>query len=114
MEFCSSCGKLLIYKPKCKLTFYCSKCKKKIESSGKELVNGERNFSSQKCDHTEGIIVIDKKLQKLRTLPLVNSDCIKCKGKKAETWTLTMGSEDNSQATFYRCVSCGYTWREID
>lgn len=74
----------------------------------------ENNSSYPKNDYTDAIIVIDKKLQKLKTLPTVDSECFKCKGKKAETWTLDLGSEDNSQAIFFRCTSCGYTWRETD
>ena len=115
MEFCSSCGARLILKSKGKLTLYCSKCKKKFEPSEKNLMKDiENNSSYPKNDHTEAIIVIDKKLQKLKTLPTVDSECVKCKGKKAETWTLDLGSEDNSQAIFFRCTSCGYTWRETD
>lgn len=61
-----------------------------------------------------GIAVIDSQVQKLRTLPSVNASCPKCEGKKAETWSMAFGSEDNSQATFYRCVSCEHTWRETE
>jgi len=51
-------------------------------------------------DPTDGIVLIDKKAQKLRTLPIVDADCFKCKGKKAETWKLDLGSEENMQTVF--------------
>jgi DNA-directed RNA polymerase subunit M len=60
----------------------------------------------------EGIILIDNKAIKFHTRPTVDTDCKKCEGKKAENWILELGSEDKSQSIFFRCIKCGYTWRE--
>ena len=88
---------------------------KKSELSGETFMNiKSRNIFFQKRDSLENIVVLDKKAMKLRTLPQVDFNCIKCKEKIAETWTLDLGSEDNSQATFFRCISCGHTLRETE
>jgi DNA-directed RNA polymerase subunit M len=115
MEFCSNCGKRLVYKPKGKMTLYCIKCRKKVEASRKKVIDKKiSKIPNSKNDKSDSIVVLDKKSLKLRTLPTVDCECFKCKGKKAETWTLDLGSEDNSQATFFRCTSCSHTWRETD
>lgn len=115
MDFCSICGTRLTYDSRGKKKLYCLRCKKKFESSvegeGKESVTNQ--FKSKKIDD-KGIVILDKKTLKLRTLPRVDADCYKCNCKKAETWALNMGSEDNSQAIFFRCVSCGHTWRQTE
>jgi DNA-directed RNA polymerase subunit M len=115
MEFCATCGTRLTYEKSKgkKLALYCPKCKKKFDSGVNEIKK-EKKAMLPKNDHTDGIVLIDKKAQKLRTLPIVDADCFKCKGKKAETWKLDLGSEDNMQAIFYRCTRCGHTWRETD
>jgi DNA-directed RNA polymerase subunit M/transcription elongation factor TFIIS len=111
LEFCPSCGTRLIYKSKSKAGLYCTKCGYKSNFSTeknlkKKLITENPSYSS--------IAILDRKTLNLRTLPIVNACCQKCNGTKAETWSLAMGSEDVSQATFFRCVSCGYTIREID
>ena len=115
MEFCSNCGTRLIYNPRGKLQLYCLKCKKKFETSGENLPNDKStSLTKSKKNDTNGIVILDKQTLKLRTLPRVDAECYKCNGKKAETWTLNIGSEDNSQATFFRCISCGHTWRQTE
>ena len=108
MEFCPKCGTRLIYKSKSKVSLYCAKCKSKSDFSGTKFLK-EKTVTTKRFD--TGIAVVDRQIQKLRTLPIVNSLCQKCEGKKAETWSIAFGSEDNSQATFFRCISCGHTWR---
>ncbi|MEJ2272735.1 MAG: hypothetical protein P8X91_09750 [Candidatus Bathyarchaeota archaeon] len=115
MDFCSICGTRLTYDSHGNKKLYCLKCKKKFETPvdeiGKKSLNDQSK--SKKIDD-KGIVILDKKTLKLRTLPRVDADCYKCNCKKAETWTLNMGSEDNSQAIFFRCVSCGHTWRQTE
>jgi DNA-directed RNA polymerase subunit M/transcription elongation factor TFIIS len=115
MQFCPICGTRLITKTRGKTVSHCPKCKKKFDCSEEKILKEKTKDSSQtRSDFPKGIVVIDKKVQKLRTLPTVDSECIKCKGKKAETWTLDLGSEDNSQAIFFRCISCGHTSRQTE
>lgn len=72
------------------------------------------NYKAQRKIRNSGLIVIDKKIQNINVLPTVNSLCPKCNGKKAEAWSISIGSEDNSESTFFRCVTCGFTRREND
>jgi DNA-directed RNA polymerase subunit M/transcription elongation factor TFIIS len=111
MEFCPNCGTRLILKAQSKVSLYCPKCGYRSEFSGTKFLK-EKSGNTKLSD--SGIAILDSKVQKLRTLPRVNVLCPKCEGRKAETWTLTMGSEDNSQATIYRCVSCENAWRETE
>ena len=115
MDFCSNCGTRLTYDSRGKKKIYCQKCKKKHETSEEEMgkESSTEQPKSKDVDH-KGIVILDKKTLKLRTLPRVDADCYKCNCKKAETWALNLGSEDNSQAIFFRCVSCGHTWRQTE
>ena len=115
MDFCSICGTRLTYDSTGKKKLYCQKCKKKFETlNEKKEQDSIADQSKSKKINGNGIVILDKKTLKLRTLPRVDADCYKCNCKKAETWTLNLGSEDNSQATFFRCVSCGHTWRQTE
>ncbi len=116
MDFCSNCGSRLTYDSHGKKKLYCLKCKKKFETSDEKKEKGSSIVQSKSVNahDDKGIVILDKKTLKLRTLPRVDADCYKCNGKKAETWALNLGSEDNSQAIFFRCVSCGHTWRQTE
>ena len=107
MDFCSNCGTRLTYDSNGKKRLYCQKCKKKYETSKEEMGKESSTEQSKSKD-------VDQKTLKLRTLPRLDADCYKCNCKKAETWALNLGSEDNSQAIFFRCVSCGHTWRQTE
>jgi DNA-directed RNA polymerase subunit M len=111
MEFCPNCGTRLIYKAKSKVNLYCTRCKYKSGFSGIKYLKVKPATTKR---YDTGIAVLDKQLQKLRTFPIVNLACQKCEGRKVETWTMAFGSEDNSQATFFRCTSCRHTWRETE
>lgn len=109
MEFCPNCGTRLIFKSKSKVSLYCTRCKYKSDFSGIKFLK-EKPMTTKRFDTS--IAVLDSQVLKLRTLPIVNVSCQRCAGKKAETWTMAFGSENNSQSTFFRCISCGHTWRE--
>jgi len=111
MEFCPNCGTRLICKAKSKVSLYCARCKYKSDFSGIKFLK-VKPMTTKRYD--TGIAVLDRQIQKLRTFPIVNLPCQKCEGRTAETWTMAFGSEDNSQATFFRCTSCRYTWRETE
>jgi DNA-directed RNA polymerase subunit M len=38
--------------------------------------------------------------------------CSKCGAKKALSWMQQTRASDEPPTRFYKCVSCGYTWRE--
>jgi DNA-directed RNA polymerase subunit M len=109
MEFCPKCGTRMIQKDSTFEVLHCPKCKHTTKSNEplKNIVK-KVDFSD------ESITILDKKSQKLRTLPTVNIQCNRCEKNRAETWTIATGSEGVSNIIFYRCISCGYTWREVD
>jgi DNA-directed RNA polymerase subunit M len=96
----------LTYKTSKESVLVCRKCK--YESKVSEIKK------DSKIKRKSNVVVIDKKLKSLKTLPTVDAICPKCGGKKAETWTLPLGSQEKSDAIYYRCTSCGYTRRETD
>jgi DNA-directed RNA polymerase subunit M/transcription elongation factor TFIIS len=107
MNFCSNCGSRLINKQSVLL---CPKCKQ-TDSSHEHISIGNR---IRKRASRLNLVILDKKDRNLKALPTVNTQCPKCSGKTAETWTVAFGSEDNFQATYFRCVSCGHTTRQLD
>lgn len=110
MEFCPTCGKRLIPRPRAPKALYCKRCG--YES---ELVEGKLSTTSGFADSANpGIVVLDRKTLNLRVYPLVNVNCPKCASKRAETWSRAVGSEEVAGITYYRCVSCRYTWRETE
>ena len=38
--------------------------------------------------------------------------CPKCNAKKAISWVEQTRASDEPPTRFYKCASCGYTWRE--
>jgi len=58
------------------------------------------------------IIVIGKKEQRLKTLPVINIECPKCGNNLAYVWQVQTRSADESSTQFFRCTKCGYTFRE--
>lgn len=107
MEFCPRCGSRLICDVSGKKPTHCSKCKYVEKTSKTECI-------PKKIEKESGLLIIDKKMKKMKTFPTVTVECPKCGGKKAEVWTMTMGSQEKSDATFFRCLSCGHTRREND
>ncbi|EFD93116.1 MAG: Transcription factor TFIIS [Candidatus Parvarchaeum acidophilus ARMAN-5] len=39
-------------------------------------------------------------------------ECPKCKEKKIVSWMEQTRASDEPPTRFYKCVNCGYTWRE--
>ena len=107
MEFCPKCNSRLIFDTSDKKSSHCSKCKYVSK-------NSVTKSPPDKSEKDEGLIIIDKNFLKMKTFPTTKVECPKCKGKTAEFWSMTMGSNENSDATFYRCTSCRHTRRESD
>ena len=109
MEFCPRCGTRLIHKFRINVSLYCRICG--YERSSKGYLQ-QLKFNS--APSNSGIAILDKKALNLRTLQTIRNNCPICGGKKAETWTVMVGSEGASSVTFFRCLSCGHTRREIE
>ena len=103
MKFCPKCGTLLVFKKE-KRCLVCLRC------GWEEKV--EKPISYVKAPAEEKIVMIGKEEQRLRTLPQTKITCPKCGYGKAYWWMVQTRSIDESPTQFYRCVRCGYTWRE--
>jgi DNA-directed RNA polymerase subunit M len=106
MKFCPKCGTALtpIKKDK-KIVLTCIKC-------GYETTQKLKAVS--KIQHEkENIVVIGKEEEKIRTLPTMKAECPKCGHSEAFYWMVQTRGADESSTQFFRCVRCGYTWREI-
>ena len=111
LEFCPACGTSLLIAFNGDTFLYCPKC-----DCTTELPKGTKlRVSSDLVKPLDaGIVILDRKALSYRTSPFVSASCPSCEGGKAEAWSLTVGSDGVSNITMYRCVSCGYTWREND
>jgi DNA-directed RNA polymerase subunit M len=82
----------------------CPKC-------GYETKKSERTV--QRLLHEkEDVVVIGRKEQKIRTLPKTKIKCPKCGHDEAFYWLVQTRGADESSTQFFRCTSCGATWRE--
>lgn len=113
MEFCPKCGtRLKPIKKKSKKTaaimLACPKCKYEKPVSGEIPAPAKILETANK----EGIAIIGKEEQKLRTLPTVKIECPKCGNNVAYVWQVQTRGSDESSTQFFRCTKCNYTFRE--
>jgi DNA-directed RNA polymerase subunit M/transcription elongation factor TFIIS len=111
VEFCPQCGTRLIVASNGSVFLRCPKCDY-ARKLPKGVLLKVKSDLSKPLD--SGIVVLDRKTLKFKTLQTVDTICPSCADKKAETWSLTFGSDGISAITIYKCISCGHTWREND
>jgi len=106
LDFCPNCESHLTVERRSRAVFlscpnclYIKECQKPIA-----IVNLPHK--------KEGVIVLGRRENNLRTLPTISKECNKCGGKKAEWWIVQTRENERASTTFYRCVACGHTWRE--
>ncbi len=105
MKFCPKCGNLM--KPK--------------------VVNGKRVMVCERCGHiVEEVASARVKLvlehvkdrayiaERVENLPKVKALCPRCGHNEAYFWVQQTRAADEPPTRFYRCVKCGYTWREYE
>ncbi len=102
MEFCSSCGGLLL-PTKGKKKFVCGSCGKSSKVKGSVVVK------EAILDDDERLEVVDKDID---VNPEVEEECPKCGSKKAKFWTLQTRASDESETRFFECKKCNHRWRE--
>ena len=109
MEFCEKCGTRMVTTFKSSsVLLLCPKCKHK--NSRVETGRYNIRVSKQKA---EDVIVVGNNLNNLRTLSTVKIMCVKCGHNKAFCRTAEIvDEEDLIEFQVYRCIQCGYTWRE--
>ncbi len=86
----------------------CTKCGHKTHGSE------TRKFNALTIEHNpkQFVAVIGKEEQELRTLPTVRIECPKCGNNSANVWQVQTRGSDESSTQFFRCLHCGYTYRE--
>ena len=102
--FCPKCGSLLLPK-KHKKVLACT-----CGYTNKEKVSIKL---SEKISQKEELQVMDEK-DDLKTLPLTETECPKCKHGKARFWTTQTRAADEAETKFLRCEKCHHVWREYD
>jgi len=100
MEFCPKCGKRLEFRHG---RLVCPKC----GYSKKASVVRKRSVCSPQ--QSGQIVIVDREITPLPTLSV---KCPKCGFNKAYVWQVQTRSADEASTQFFRCVRCGYTWRE--
>lgn len=109
VEFCPKCGKMLV--PKREADFVALVCRGcgYVKEGGAE---GYR-ITQEKRPREDTLIVRDSEKEG-KLLPTIKSECPKCGFNEAYWWLLQTRRADEGSTRFFRCVKCGYTWREYD
>ena len=113
MDFCPKCGTRLNSPKKTgrqKVTrlLSCRKCgyKKRATRSMATVLQALRDSP------LEGLAVLGKREQKLRTFPTLRRECARCGNNLAYVWMVQVRGLDESSTQFFRCTKCNYTFRE--
>ena len=108
MKFCPKCGtKLSVGSENSKFNLHCWKCGFEAEP-----VDKQTKIQQIPSTRREKIVVIDKDVEKIRTLPKTRMECPKCGNGEAYYWMVQTRGGDESTTQFFRCVKCSHTWRE--
>lgn len=107
MRFCKKCGSIMFPdKEKDQLVWKCRKCGRTEKAKKEETLI----VSKEKKDKKE-IPVIDMDKEK-KKLSVVDVKCHKCGNVGAMWWLQQTRSGDEPATRFFKCVECGFTWRE--
>jgi DNA-directed RNA polymerase subunit M len=106
MEFCESCGSIMVpIKTKDGKGNYllCRKC-------GKKKYKSVKNFKiKEEGNEKKDIVVVDKEIN---ALPTTTKLCPKCENGQAYWWLIQTRSADEPPTQFFKCTKCNHTWRE--
>ncbi|MHA1200955.1 MAG: transcription factor S [Candidatus Heimdallarchaeaceae archaeon] len=114
MDFCPNCGKILHTEKdkKSKAILLCVKCgfKRNLE------VDEQVTFTEEiEHDLIREMTTVMNESEVDSTKPIKEMYCSKCKTKQnVSFWQIQTRSADESPTRFFRCVTCGETWREYD
>jgi len=113
MDFCPNCGTKLTSKRKKEgrkvaLLLSCLRCSYEKQSTRPMTTVYKIVERSPK----EGIAIIGKEEQKLRTLPTVRIECPRCGNNLAYAWIVQVRRLEESSTQFFRCTKCNYTLRD--
>ena len=103
MKFCPKCDTKLRKAATDRLE--CPKC-------GHEQGRASRGASSASAhDRGAGDFNVLEGSEGKEALPTIEAECEKCGHGEAVWWMLQTRSADEPTTQFFRCTSCGYTWR---
>jgi DNA-directed RNA polymerase subunit M len=113
MEFCEYCGSRLVPKrvnsgKQALMMMVCTQCEfKKQESNAKAMI------STRIIEHSpKQLVAVIGKEEQLSVLPTLHMDCPRCGNNTANVWQVQTRGSDESSTQFFRCLRCGYTFRE--
>jgi len=113
LKFCPRCGSLMMPRNMDgRVVWACPSCGYVEEdpspSQGLSLLR-------QRIEHSEKdrIIVVDQS-RKPNALPKTRAVCPRCGYGEAYYWVVQTRRADEPPTRFFKCVRCGYVWREYD
>jgi len=114
MKFCPRCGSLMVVKTvNGKKVWMCPSCgyteEIKDDGSVSALVLKQRIKHSEK----ERLVVIPKDIN-WEAMPKTRVTCPRCGYHEAYYWVVQTRRADEPPTRFFKCVRCGYVWREYD
>mgnify|MGYP001772662119 CR=1 FL=1 len=89
----------------------CSRCGYKVKASSSSSLR-----VSSRIEHStkEKTIIIEDQ-QELAKLPITREvTCKRCGHHEAYYWVLQTRAADEPPTRFYKCVKCGFVWREYE
>ena len=110
VEFCPDCSGLLRRKNLDGDLFLVCKCghQQSLERNSDDL---KKTVDEKKKALEENLIIVPED-EKISVHPKVKKTCSKCGHTEAEAWQEQTRSADEPSTSFFRCLSCKFTWRE--
>ncbi len=113
VRFCPRCGSLMVPRNiDGRMVWVCPSCGYREEAGG-DTAQLTVLRHQIKHDVKERIIVIDQS-KRPEALPKTRAICPRCGYHEAYYWVVQTRKADEPPTRFFKCVRCGYTWREYD
>ncbi|HDR53208.1 MAG TPA: transcription factor S [archaeon] len=107
MKFCRKCGCMMLpEKNQDKVVWICRKCGRKEKGDNTNVL-----ITSKEKVHRVAIPVVDIEKEKDK-LSMIDLECHKCKNVGVMWWLQQTRAGDEPATRFYKCIKCGFTWRE--
>lgn len=110
IKFCPRCKSVMVLTKKDgKAVWRCPKCGYEEEAGTGNAKLVERTMVAKRDDKP---IVLTKSSEE--ALPKVRKTCPRCGYEEAYFWVQQTRAADEPPTRFYKCVRCGYVWREYE
>ncbi|MEM4699357.1 MAG: transcription factor S [Candidatus Nezhaarchaeales archaeon] len=110
IPLCPKCGRLLSpLKEGESIKLICKLCGYIEDSPSTKGIKVSRRIDRALQETT---VIVPSELPKV--MPSIKAQCPKCGHNEAYWWLVQTRRADEGSTRFYRCVKCGYTWREYD